>query len=88
MKLDSAPFDANRLSEIMSESNSLLQLGFYPILFIFVRFHFMSLPVDRPYECSLDTSVVKGVAEIMLEGSSGLSTNLREFNPEEFGSKL
>ncbi|KFD46655.1 hypothetical protein M513_12464 [Trichuris suis] len=70
MKLDSAPFDANRLSEIMSESNSLLQL------------------VDRPYECSLDTSVVKGVAEIMLEGSSGLSTNLREFNPEEFGSKL
>ncbi|KHJ47188.1 hypothetical protein D918_02754 [Trichuris suis] len=72
----------------MSESNSLLQLGFYPILFIFVRFHFMSLPVDRPYECSLDTSVVKGVAEIMLEGSSGLSTNLREFNPEEFGSKL
>ncbi|KFD67255.1 hypothetical protein M514_05085 [Trichuris suis] len=44
MKLDSAPFDANRLSEIMSESNTLLQL------------------VDRPYECSLDTSVIAFVS--------------------------
>ncbi|KFD64154.1 hypothetical protein M514_12464 [Trichuris suis] len=70
MKLDSAPFDANRLSEIMSESNTLLQL------------------VDRPYECSLDTSVVKGVANRMLEGSAGLSTSLREFSAEEFGCKL
>ncbi|KFD54066.1 hypothetical protein M513_05085 [Trichuris suis] len=88
MKLDSAPFDANRLSEIMSESNTLLQLGLYPILFVFVRFHFISLPVDRPYECSLDTSVVKGVANRMLEGSAGLSTSLREFSAEEFGCKL
>ncbi|KFD54260.1 hypothetical protein M514_04802 [Trichuris suis] len=44
--------------------------------------------VGRPYECSLDISVVKGVAERIFHGLSELFTNLRYLNAEEFGTKL
>uniref|UniRef100_A0A5S6QF60 Non-structural maintenance of chromosomes element 4 n=1 Tax=Trichuris muris TaxID=70415 RepID=A0A5S6QF60_TRIMR len=44
--------------------------------------------VDRPLECSLEASVVKGIAQKLLTGSAELCTSLGTFDPEDFADKL